>query len=144
MRSTAGVIDETSRTIGNVNDKYSEYKTKLASAANRLKELKTKMENDDKYIYYSFIFFLSVSGYIFLKRVKVIAITQWFATGTYKISNWIYGTVSDAAIPSTIIPHANRSIPTTTTTTVWTRPRGRPEREYAPTTPTTRPGKNEL
>jgi hypothetical protein len=137
MRSTAAVIDDTSRTIGTVKDKYNDYKTKLASAANRLKELKSKMESDDKYIYYSFIFFLTVSGYVFLKRVKVIAITQWFALTTYRITGWVFGSV----MPSTTSTGSDYNIPTTTTTTTtgWTPPRrrpdGRPEREYAPTTP---------
>ena len=108
MRSTTAVIEESSRTIGSVNEKYTMYGSSLSKATKTLKALKTKMENDDKYIYYSFVFFLCVSGYVLLKRVKVIAITSWFASKFYGVGNWI----TDA--------HPEQ-IPSTTTTQTGTR-----------------------
>ena len=102
MRSTTAVIEESSRTIGSVNEKYTFYGSSLSKASRTLKALKTKMENDDKYIYYSFVFFLCVSGYVFLKRVKIIAITTWFAAKMYGVTNWIRGSsLSSHEIPIT-------------------------------------------
>lgn len=91
MRSTTTVIEESSKTIGSVNEKYTLYGTSLSKATKTLKALKTKMENDDKYIYYSFLFFLCVSGYVFLKRVKIIAISSWFAAKMYGVTSWATG-----------------------------------------------------
>ena len=98
MRSTAAVIEESSKTIGSVNDKYALYSSSLAKASKTLKALKTKMENDDKYIYYSFVFFLCVSGYVFLKRVKIIAITGWFASKFYSLTTLVSGPDSNVTL----------------------------------------------
>lgn len=104
MRSTTAVIEESSKTIGSVNEKYTLYGASLSKASKTLKALKTKMENDDKYIYYSFLFFLFVSGYVFLKRVKIIAITSWFATKMYGVTSWVTGLSSSSEIPITTQP----------------------------------------
>ncbi len=113
MRSTTAVIEESSRTIGSVNEKYTMYGSSLSKATKTLKALKTKMENDDKYIYYSFVFFLCVSGYVLLKRVKVIAITTWFASKFYGVATWIGSSEPEMLQSTSTTPAA-----TTTTTSL--------------------------
>ena len=115
LRTTASVIEESSKSIGSVRSKYQAYKLSIANASNTLKQLKTKMENDDKYIYYSFLFFLCVSGYIFLKRVKIITITQWFVSKGIQGSNFIYSYFPSTADIPTTVTITTTLVPTTTT-----------------------------
>ena len=95
LRSTADVIESSSKTIGSVNEKYSLYRAKLLSAGQALKSLKNKMENDDKYIYYSFVLFLLVAGYICVRRLGVVAVTRWVTIRCWTIIVWLRGMYND-------------------------------------------------
>lgn len=87
MRLTASVIEDSSKTIHSIDSRYSEYGKKLQSAGRSLKELKRRMESDDRYIYLSFLFFLFTAAWIFIKRVGIVRGIQWLvARGVYGAS----------------------------------------------------------
>jgi hypothetical protein len=79
MRSTAAVVSATSTTISSINTQYSTYQERISSAARTLRHLKNKIESDDRYIYWSYLVFMASALWIFLKRVKIVAITEWLA-----------------------------------------------------------------
>lgn len=117
LRSTAVVISDTSGAIQSINSQYGVYRAKLASAANALKGLKKKMESDDKYIYWSYGFFLFTAVWIFLKRVKIIGITQWFIKSGYYGTSWIVDSLGGLeSVPSTIPSSPPSTVPITYTT----------------------------
>lgn len=117
LRSTAVVISDTSGTIQSINSQYGVYRSKLTSAANALKGLKKKMESDDKYIYWSYVFFLFTAVWIFLKRVKVIGITQWLVKSGYYGTSWIVDLLGGSeSVPSTIPSSLPSTVPVTYTT----------------------------
>merc|ERR1712232_1160137 len=64
-------LEVSSKSIGSTQDQYRIYDEKLASASAVLGHLKKKTEQDSKYIWWSFLFFISVVVYIVLKRLKV-------------------------------------------------------------------------
>ncbi|CAL1130863.1 unnamed protein product [Cladocopium goreaui] len=64
-------LQDSSRTIGKTQDALQEYDSKLASAAKALGQLKRKTEEDSRYIWWSFYFFMAVVAYIVLRRLKV-------------------------------------------------------------------------
>merc|ERR1712019_230952 len=47
-----------SKTMSATQDQYQEYESKLKQASQKLGQLKRKMEDDTKYIWYSFSFFI--------------------------------------------------------------------------------------
>lgn len=106
LRSTAVVLEESSRTIGTIKTTYDKYTTSLSKASRSLKQLKRRMENDDRMIYYSFIFFMVSAVYVFLKRVRVISLVRWLGMTGWIGAEWVYNTTSSredvVAIPSTI------------------------------------------
>ncbi|CAL1130864.1 unnamed protein product [Cladocopium goreaui] len=57
-------LQDSSRTIGKTQDALQEYDSKLASAAKALGQLKRKTEEDSRYIWWSFYFFMAVVAYI--------------------------------------------------------------------------------
>lgn len=83
MEGVGGTLDNTSRTIGKTQTQYETYSARLASASKVLGDLKRKTEEDAKYIWWSFYFFIAVVVYIFLKRLKVFKILYWSATWTW-------------------------------------------------------------
>ena len=85
MRATASVIDDSSKTIKSIDSRYSDYTNSIRSAGRALKELKRKMESDDRYIYLSFCFFVFTAAWIFMKRIGLVRLIHWL------ISNGFYG-----------------------------------------------------
>ena len=79
MRVTASVIEDSSKTIHSIDSRYNDYRNAINSAGRALKELKKKMESDDRYIYFSFLFFIFTAGWIFMKRVGIVRVVQWLA-----------------------------------------------------------------
>mmetsp|Transcript_47729 Transcript_47729/g.150073 ORF Transcript_47729/g.150073 Transcript_47729/m.150073 type:complete len:259 (-) Transcript_47729:66-842(-) len=71
MQGIATSLQEDSSKLRKTQDQYNTYESKLQYASQRLGQLKRKMDEDSRYIWWSFIFFLTVSGYICLKRLKV-------------------------------------------------------------------------
>merc|ERR1712085_221591 len=64
-------LDETSDTIAASQAQYSVFDLKLKDASQLLGQLKKRTEQDTKYIWYSFWFFISVCAFIVLRRLKV-------------------------------------------------------------------------
>jgi len=71
MKGIGSDLEEHSGKLRMTQDQYHMYDSKLAYASQRLGQLKKKMDEDSRYIWWSFYFFLSVAAYIFLKRLKV-------------------------------------------------------------------------
>lgn len=64
-------IHKTSETIKNTSSQYDIFDMKLKDAAALLGQLKRRTEDDTKYIWYSFWFFIGVCAFIVLRRLKV-------------------------------------------------------------------------
>jgi hypothetical protein len=139
MRVTADVIESSSKTLGTVHGRYITYKEKLASAGDALRALKRRMETDDKYIYWSYMFFLSVSGYIVLKRFRILSVVYWFLVKTFALGSWTVDKFIAEEIPSSteiqdISGISSPSMPTTT---------GSPVTHQSVPDPTVSPSPNE-
>mmetsp|Transcript_7825 Transcript_7825/g.21097 ORF Transcript_7825/g.21097 Transcript_7825/m.21097 type:complete len:251 (-) Transcript_7825:27-779(-) len=93
MQQLGQNLDSTSKTISASQDQYQTYDRKLADAAKVLGQLKRKTEEDSKYIWWSFLFFLSVCAYIVLKRLKVFRMIYYGASWTA----WSGSTAAGAA-----------------------------------------------
>lgn len=90
LRSTEAVVSATSSAISSLHSKYGTYQSRLATASNALRSLKTKMQKDDRYIYWSYMVFLISAGWIFLKRVKAVAIMRWLANNGLTGILWLF------------------------------------------------------
>lgn len=141
LRSAEAVVSATSSAISSIHSKYGTYQSRIASASNALRILKTKMEKDDRYIYWSYMIFLMSAGWIFLKRVKAVAIMRWFANNGLTGISWMFqynynATASPDMLTNlesmqiiTTVPSAAPTIqaiaiaPTTTSTTRYTMPK---------------------
>lgn len=64
-------LDKTSETIDSTQSQYDIFSLKLKDAAQLLSQLKRRTEQDTKYIWWSFWFFICVCAYIVLRRLKV-------------------------------------------------------------------------
>eukprot|EP00929_Paragymnodinium_shiwhaense_P067417 TRINITY_DN33939_c0_g1_i1.p1 TRINITY_DN33939_c0_g1~~TRINITY_DN33939_c0_g1_i1.p1 ORF type:complete len:258 (+),score=75.22 TRINITY_DN33939_c0_g1_i1:102-875(+) len=82
MVDTMNNLDGSSKRIAQTQDQYREYAAKLDSAAKVLGHLKKKTEEDSRYIWGSFIFFMSVVAFIVLRRLKVFKIIYYTVTVT--------------------------------------------------------------
>lgn len=71
MNAITETLEHTSSTIKGTRTQYKTYNSALATASKVLGDLKRKTEDDSKYIWWSFLFFLSVVAYIVLRRMKV-------------------------------------------------------------------------
>eukprot|EP00933_Yihiella_yeosuensis_P073046 TRINITY_DN8161_c0_g1_i1.p1 TRINITY_DN8161_c0_g1~~TRINITY_DN8161_c0_g1_i1.p1 ORF type:complete len:287 (-),score=60.93 TRINITY_DN8161_c0_g1_i1:129-989(-) len=83
MTSVAQSLEASSKTIDATRSQYQTYDMKLADAAKALGDLKRKTEEDSKYIWWSFMFFLSVVAYIVLRRLKVFKMIYYGGSFTY-------------------------------------------------------------
>lgn len=101
LRSTAVVLEDSSRTIQTIKGTYDKYSSSLSKASRTLKQLKHRIESDDRMIYYSFVFFLFSAGYVFLKRVRVLSLLRWFGVTTWETGEWVATTtgISRGDIP---------------------------------------------
>ena len=128
LRLAAEAIESSSKTISVVSDKYSLYKAKLVSAAQTLKSLKSKMENDDKYIYYSFALFTCLAGFILVRRLGILAISQWFLLKCYTGSLWLKSVVGFETqhFGTDVPPDSLASIAVSTTTPTYDLTRSAP------------------
>jgi hypothetical protein len=77
------LLQESSNTIGYVFNEYLNYRGSLKKASQALSELKRRMETDDSYIWYSFLFFIAVVSFILSKRLGVLTIISWLV-------NWLF------------------------------------------------------
>jgi hypothetical protein len=100
MRTTAAVVSETSSTISLINAQYQSYHSRILSAAKTLKTLRSKMVNDERYIYWSYVIFMLSAAWIFLKRVKVIAISEWLVAMGIRGLGYISPVVKNEMISS--------------------------------------------
>ncbi|CAK9075060.1 unnamed protein product [Durusdinium trenchii] len=85
-------LQDSSRTIGKTKDAMQEYDSKLASAAKALGQLKRKTEEDSRYIWWSFYFFIGVVAYIVLRRLKVFKMIYYGIS----FGMWSTGSVLEA------------------------------------------------
>ena len=113
MKSTAAVVASTSSTISSISSQYSIYQNRISSAGRTLKQLRTKMENDERYIYWSYIVFLLSAMWIFLKRVKVVAISEWLVKKGFDGLSFVTETVPDTPSPSSTTTVPLSTIPPT-------------------------------
>ncbi|CAK0886966.1 unnamed protein product [Prorocentrum cordatum] len=90
MQSVGSSLSDTSSTIRKTQSQYTTYEDRLRSAAAVLGQLKRRTEDDSKYIWRSFLFFVIVVAYIFLKRVKVFKVM-------YLAGSWTMWSGSTAA-----------------------------------------------
>ncbi|CAE8622272.1 unnamed protein product, partial [Polarella glacialis] len=93
MQYVAENLEGSSKTIGATKEQYQTYDSKLADAAKALGDLKRKTEEDSRYIWWSFGFFLAVVAYIVLRRLKVFAMIYYGASFTA----WSGSTVAGVA-----------------------------------------------
>ena len=133
LRSAEAVVSATSSAISSIHSKYGMYQSRIASASNALRILKTRMKKDDRYIYWSYMFFLMSAGWIFLKRVKAVAIMRWLTNNGLTGMSWLFEHYSNATaspdmltklesmqIITTPTVQAIAVAPTTTSTTRYT------------------------
>eukprot|EP00405_Crypthecodinium_cohnii_P029981 CAMPEP_0206498356 /NCGR_PEP_ID=MMETSP0324_2-20121206/50923_1 /ASSEMBLY_ACC=CAM_ASM_000836 /TAXON_ID=2866 /ORGANISM="Crypthecodinium cohnii, Strain Seligo" /LENGTH=147 /DNA_ID=CAMNT_0053984483 /DNA_START=43 /DNA_END=482 /DNA_ORIENTATION=+ len=76
-------LNETSQTFDATKRQYDDFDFKMKSASQLLGQLKRRTEQDSKYIWWSFCFFLSVVAYIVLKRMRVFRMMHFGASWTY-------------------------------------------------------------
>jgi hypothetical protein len=89
------------------------------------------MEQDDRFIYFSFLFFLFTAGWIFLKRVKLIGLAQWFmGLGLKGIG--FFSEVLQVVPDQTTVSLTTTQEPATTVTTI---PRELPPKPELPRKP---------
>ena len=156
LRSAEAVVSATSSAISSIHSKYGTYQSRIESASKVLKSLKSKMEKDDRYIYWSYVVFLVSALWIFLKRVKVVAITQWLASKGVTGISWLYESPSTDGVlldskgrqDSTVIKTSSPTVaPTvrtvavpasTTSTTQYTTKQPTRATTTSPTTPAIR------
>jgi hypothetical protein len=100
LRSAEAVVTNTSTTISSINSKYEVYRERLSSASRTLKTLKTKLEKDDRYIYWSYMIFLLSAGWIFLRRVKLVELAQWFSSKGFNTASWVIDQASVYSVVS--------------------------------------------
>lgn len=97
MQHTTRAMDDSSRGIRKVKDQYGTYSDKLRSASQVLGHLKRKTEEDSRYIWWSFCYFVSVVVYIMLKRMKVFKLMYAGAAWTWWSGSTAAGLVQDAS-----------------------------------------------
>eukprot|EP00746_Dinoflagellata_sp_MGD_P005355 gnl/MRDRNA2_/MRDRNA2_110370_c0_seq1.p1 gnl/MRDRNA2_/MRDRNA2_110370_c0~~gnl/MRDRNA2_/MRDRNA2_110370_c0_seq1.p1 ORF type:complete len:265 (-),score=56.82 gnl/MRDRNA2_/MRDRNA2_110370_c0_seq1:13-807(-) len=102
MEAVGERLEDSSQTIHNTQNEYNTYTQRLASAKQTLGQLKRKTEEDSRYIWYSFYYFIGVVIYIVLKRLKVfwvagktINLTVWSGQTGWSILSGAYGTFCD-------------------------------------------------
>lgn len=83
MAAAGDGLEKSSSRISDTQDAYNTYSIKLASASKALGHLKKKTEEDSKYIWWSFIFFMITVAYIVLRRLKVFRIIFAGASWTW-------------------------------------------------------------
>lgn len=71
MSNVSDSLNSQSQSISSMKDKYGFFGEKLDAASKLLGDLKRRSEEDTRYIWWSFIFFLSVVAWIVLRRLKV-------------------------------------------------------------------------
>lgn len=89
MRVTASVIEDSSKTIHSIDSRYNDYRNAINSAGKALKQLRKKMESDDRYIYFSFLFFIFTAGWIFMKRIGILRMVHWLAAQGFYGASYI-------------------------------------------------------
>ncbi|KAF4662553.1 hypothetical protein FOL47_006192 [Perkinsus chesapeaki] len=78
MRVTEDALTESSGKIKDVNDEYeNNYSGALKTASEAMTSLKRRIDADDKYIWWSFLFFITVCVFIILKRLMIFSLTGW-------------------------------------------------------------------
>ena len=125
MKSTAAVVATTSSTISSISSQYSTYKARIASAGRTLKQLRSKLENDERYIYWSYLIFVASAVWIFLKRVKVVAISQWLISRGFTCVGLLSETIPEFSSVTTVATTHKPSEPATSphpSTTMTTIP----------------------
>jgi len=71
-------LEKKGETLREVKGAYETYGDVFRSASHVLGHLKKSAEQDARYIWYSFYFFLAVCGYIVLKRTKILKMIYFF------------------------------------------------------------------
>jgi len=71
MSNVSDSLNSQSASINSMKDKYGFFGEKLEAASKLLGDLKRRSEEDTRYIWWSFVFFLSVVAWIVLRRLKV-------------------------------------------------------------------------
>lgn len=78
MRLTEGALVDSSGKISDVNKEYADnYSGALKTASEAMTSLKRKIDTDDKFIWWSFIFFVAVCVFIILKRLMILSLSAW-------------------------------------------------------------------
>ncbi|EER17376.1 conserved hypothetical protein [Perkinsus marinus ATCC 50983] len=78
MRLTEGALVDSSGKISDVNKEYADnYSGALKTASEAMTSLKRKIDTDDKFIWWSFIFFIAVCVFIILKRLMIFSLSAW-------------------------------------------------------------------
>lgn len=117
MTEVGSELSRSSSGIATIKDRYSTFGQALDSATKALGQLKTKTESDSTYIWWSFIFFMSVVTYIFLKRLKVFKVLYYSTSWTLRGSSAIGGYLQDAIngiislIPQDAVDGVNSMLP---------------------------------
>lgn len=97
MSAVGDILDGSSQRLSQANDQLVEYGSKLDSASKVLGNLKRKSEEDSRYIWWSFLFFLSVVAYIVLRRLKVFRMlffgASWGAWSGTKVAEILQASV---------------------------------------------------
>ncbi|SBT80699.1 protein transport protein SEC20, putative [Plasmodium malariae] len=85
MKNVRSELLESSQKLRKQDEIFNIFESKLKSSAQLILSLKQKAQNDTRYVWYSFFFFLSVCFYIILRRLGFIraAITLLFSTLFY-------------------------------------------------------------
>ncbi|SCO69755.1 protein transport protein SEC20, putative [Plasmodium vivax] len=72
MKSVRSELLESSHKLRKQDQIFNMFESKIKSSTQLLFSLKKKAQNDTRYVWYSFFFFLSVCSYIILRRLGVI------------------------------------------------------------------------
>eukprot|EP00927_Polykrikos_kofoidii_P054999 TRINITY_DN49315_c0_g1_i1.p1 TRINITY_DN49315_c0_g1~~TRINITY_DN49315_c0_g1_i1.p1 ORF type:complete len:249 (-),score=40.73 TRINITY_DN49315_c0_g1_i1:203-949(-) len=98
MESVASTLSSSSKTLNATKNEYNNYASTLDSASKVLGALKSKTEEDAKYIWWSFLFFLSVVAYIVLRRLKVFKMIFMGASWTWWSGQQVGSVLQDSML----------------------------------------------
>lgn len=91
-------LDETANDINASGRQFDLFDVKMKDASQLLGQLKRRTEEDSKYVWWAFLFFLSVVAYIVMRRLKVFRMMYFGASWTLwagsTAGNMAHGTAS--------------------------------------------------
>ena len=109
-------LEESSSTIFGIHSEYLDFRVSLKKAGEAVVALRRRIESDDRWIWWSFLYFMTVVAWVVSRRIGLVWVLSWFMRFTTSfmgavVPRWSSDAVVGNAAHSSEVTALSSSIP---------------------------------